>query len=235
MQTPRPFAPPHSPRPASGLFDEPIPDPHYQTTRAALAAAETTGDGGEEQVRDLLADAGRQYFLGGHLGQHPSTIVRLHPDVRYLRGARTRKYDGYLPEYHAWTEVRSGKGKETDSMDKKIIADVYDFILGGIGDVVDVDAGLVPCGVAPELWIILTGTKAHSGYMRVLAESLAMFRRGIEPTRQEPIPVVWQERASRILLVRAHELADQQWLTRQFQRRHQQIREAQGRVPSASA
>lgn len=211
------------------MFAEPIPDPHYQTTRAALAAAETTGDGGEEQVRDLFANAGRQYFLGGRLGQHPSTIVRLHPDVQYLTGLKIRKYDGYLPEYHAWTEVRSGKGKETDSMDKKIVSDVYDFILRGIGDTSTVDAAVVPYGVSPELWVILTGTKAYSGYVRVLTESLAMFRRGVEPTRQEPIPAVWQERASRILLIRAHELADQQWLTRQFQRRQQQILEAQGR------
>lgn len=163
MHTPRPFAPPHPPPYASDLFEAPIPDPHYQTTRAALAAAETTGDGGEEQVRDLFAHAGRQYFLGGRLGQHPSTIVRLHPDVQYLTGRQTRKYDGYLPEYHAWTEVRSGKGKETDSMDKKIVADVYDFILGGIGDTATVDAAVVPYGVSPELWIILTGDESAFG------------------------------------------------------------------------
>tara|TARA_R110000868_G_scaffold79604_3_gene226386 strand:+ start:958 stop:1539 length:582 start_codon:yes stop_codon:yes gene_type:complete len=159
---------------------------HYTASRAALNSAEMGGKEAEEMVATQVRAARYQYE------QNPKYCsVPYAEEIYEIAGGFTKRvYDGYIPELHLYIEVKSGKGKLTDSIDQKFYAMTDVFVRYGMGDIRRPEVTLTDWK-APRILVVLAGTKQFSGWGR-LAEQL------VHDVRTGDYPPDQKERASRI-------------------------------------
>lgn len=168
----------------------------YQTSRAALSAGEETGASGEALVKDLARAANVPY-----LTDMASRTVLLPAEIRDIGAGFTYCIsDGYIPPYRLHVEVKSGRGKETDSIDQKFYTTGTAFVMHGWGD------ESRPTSVL-DVWkplhrlIVFVGKKEYSGWQRLLREFTRQVRTG-----EQPATAAQRERAHRLLFVNASDM-----------------------------
>lgn len=171
-------------------------DDQYQTSRAALVVAEETGASGESLVEDLARAANVPYLTDTAI-----CTVPLSAEIRDIAAGFTSCIsDGYIPPYRLHVEVKSGRGKETDSIDQKFYTTGTAFVMHGWGD------ESRPTSVL-DVWqplhrlMVFVGKKEYSGWQRLLREITRQVRTG-----EQPATATQRERAHRLHFVNASDM-----------------------------
>jgi len=174
-------------------------DDQYQTSRAALAAAEETGKSGEELVEKLLRAANVAYVR-----DYASRTVLLPDAIRNIGAGFTRCIsDAYVPGQRLHGEVKSGTGKETDSLDQKFYTMGMIFIHHGWGDEAPPlsDLRVLDPWKPLHRLMVFVGKKEYSGWLRLLREVTRQFRTGEQPATEAQ-----RDRAHRLHFVNASDM-----------------------------
>ncbi len=173
----------------------------YQASRAALAAGEVTGASGEGLIEELFRVANIAYHTdyGSRTLDYPIEVQAI------ASGFTCCISDGYAPEYRLHVEVRSGEGKETDSIDKKTGFDVMAFVTFGIGDKPHPASTLDTWKPMHRLFVQV-GKKQYSGYVRIAQEFVRQVCSG-----EQPMTETQRERAHRLHFVNVVDMTPR-WL-----------------------
>jgi hypothetical protein len=165
-------------------------------SRAALLAGEESGKSGEDLIEDLMRAANVTY-----LTDIPSRTVLLSEEICNIAKGFTRCIsDGYVPSLRLHVEVKSGQGKETDSIDQKFYTSGTAFIMHGWGDEPR-PTSLLDTWRPVHRLMAFVGKKQYSGWQRLLREFTRQVRTGEQPATEAQ-----RDRAHRLHFVNAVEM-----------------------------
>lgn len=155
-------------------------DTAHAKSYAALAAGSETGASGERLVEARVQAAGFSYWTSAN-GHAAACRVPYSTAVQSIaHGLQHRVSDGFIPELRLHVEVKSGEGKETDSIDTKFEAEVYRFVLHGMGDVPRPESDFGEYRPIHRL-MVFVGKKQYSGSARLAQAFVDSVRSGAQP------------------------------------------------------